>query len=66
MTGWDSVVFEPVTSRQSASRMSRMGLVIAPPPKAIPRPETELAWHSRAQWSMLLVPMAARISFWKR
>ena len=27
---------------------------------------TDEAWHSRVQWSTLLVPSAARISFWKR
>jgi hypothetical protein len=66
MTGCDSVVFEPVTSRQSASRISRIGFVIAPLPNAMPSPVTELLWHRRAQWSTLFVPSEARTSFWNR
>ncbi|KAF5039635.1 hypothetical protein DSECCO2_541830 [anaerobic digester metagenome] len=64
-TGWVSVVLEPVTRMTSALAMSSMGLVAAPLPKACIRPVTVGAWHSRAQWSTLLVPISLA-SFWKR
>ena len=41
-------------------------LVMAPEPKAAARPTTVELCQSRAQWSTLLVPMAARASFWIR
>ena len=62
--GWFSVVLEPVTRMTSASRKSSMGLVIAPEPNDSARPATVEEWHRRAQWSTLLVPIAARTNFW--
>ena len=66
MTGWFSVVLEPITKMQSAFRISPMELVIAPLPKAIARPATVELCQSLAQWSTLLVPRAARASFCRR
>jgi hypothetical protein len=39
-------------------------LVIAPEPKVVARPATEGACQVRAQLSMLLVPITARMNFW--
>ena len=39
---------------------------MAPLPSDWARPVTVEAWQSRAQWSTLLVPTAARMNFWKR
>ncbi len=65
MTGWFSVVFDPVTKITSAPRSSEMELVIAPEPNAFTRPATVGAWQRRAQWSTLLVLKHARTNFWK-
>ena len=48
---------------QSAWRISPIGFVMAPLPKAMPKPVTELEWQRRAQWSTLLVPIPARMNF---
>ena len=63
ITGCASVVFEPMTKMQPACLISSMELVIAPEPNALARPATVEAWHSRAQWSTLFVPTAARMNF---
>ena len=63
ITGWHSVVLEPMTRMTGVWRSSSMQLVMAPLPKALARPATVEAWHSRAQWSTLFVPKAARTSF---
>jgi hypothetical protein len=46
-----------------ASASSGMELVMAPEPKAAARPTTVELCQRRAQWSTLLVPMAARENF---
>ena len=63
ITGWHSVVLEPMTKMTGVRRSSSMLLVMAPLPKARARPATVEAWHRRAQWSTLLVPKPARTSF---
>ncbi len=65
-TGWVSLVFDPMTKRTSLSSISRSELVIAPDPKMVARLATVGACQSRAQWSTLFVPTAARRNFWKR
>ena len=60
-----SVVFEPITKMTSASSISSSEFVIAPAPKVAPKPATVLAWHNRAEWSMLLVPNTIRANFWR-
>jgi hypothetical protein len=40
MIGWASLVFEPMTKRKSASRISGMEFVIAPAPYVATRPAT--------------------------
>ena len=49
MTGWHSVVFEPMTKIASASPRSSIEFVIAPLPNARASPATVEAWQSRAQ-----------------
>ncbi len=66
MTGWASVVLEPVTNSRSASTMLAMASVIAPEPRVVARPATLLLCQRRAQWSTLCVPTTARASFWTR
>ena len=48
MMGWASVVFEPVTKRKSASRISSMEFVIAPAPNMVTSPATVGACHVAA------------------
>jgi hypothetical protein len=57
------VVLLPVTRMVSDLSTSAMGLVIAPLPKAMARPATVEECQSRAQWSMLFVPIAALMNF---
>ena len=45
---------------------SSIEFVIAPLPNAAARPATVELCQRRAQWSMLCVPMPARMSFWNR
>ena len=49
MTGWFSLVLEPITRMQSASSSSAMELVIAPEPKLAARPATVELCQRRAQ-----------------
>jgi hypothetical protein len=58
-------VFEPMTRKVEASPRSAIELVIAPLPKLVARPATVELCQSRAQWSTLFVPTAARMNFWK-
>ena len=66
MTGWVSAVLLPMTMKHSRCSISAMELLIALEPMASCRPETLPAWQSRAQWSMLLVPMIWRRNFCSR
>jgi len=59
-------VLEPMMKMTSMPSISRMEFVMAPEPKMAARPATVGECQSRAQWSTLLVPIAARMNFWKR
>ncbi len=50
----------------SALRMSPYVVDTAPEPIPSNSAATLEAWHSRVQWSTLLVRKPARSSFWKR
>ena len=63
ITGWVSVVFEPMLIMQAASAISPRELVMAPEPKVVARPATVGECQRRAQWSILLVPSTARANF---
>ena len=64
--GCCSMVLLPMTNIHSAPSTSGMELVMAPLPKALISPTTVEAWQSLAQWSILLVPIAALANFMKR
>ena len=55
-----------IPSFTSAFSASRKPAVTAPDPMVSIRAATELAWHSRVQWSTLLVPNPVRTSFCTR
>ena len=61
--GCCSFVFDPITKITLASVISSIELVMAPDPKAAPKPTTVDEWHKRAQWSILLVFKTARANF---
>lgn len=61
--GWFSVVLEPMMKMALLSANSGMEFVMAPEPKAAARPTTVELCQRRAQWSTLLVPMAALLNF---
>ena len=65
-TGWLAVVLLPVTIATSALAMSPYVVDTAPEPTPSNSAATLDAWHSRVQWSTLLLRKAVRISFWKR
>ncbi len=65
-TGWFSVGRAPMTMITSASSAAVKGAVTAPEPIPSINAATEEAWHSRVQWSTLLLPNPVRTSFWKR
>ena len=65
-TGWLWVVLEPTMKMASVSRASENGFDTEPPPIWSSSAATDEAWHSRVQWSTLLVPKTARMSFWNR
>ena len=65
-TGWLAVVLVPVRMATSALITSPKMLETAPEPMPSNSAATLEAWHSRVQWSTLLVSKPARISFWKR
>jgi hypothetical protein len=57
-TGCCSVVFEPMISMAAAwLATSSMEFDIAPEPYVVARPATVLECQSRAQWSILFVPI---------
>ena len=63
ITGWFSVVFDPIIRNASETGISRIEFVIAPEPSVAARPATVELCHNRAQWSTLLVPITARMNF---
>ena len=63
MTGWASVVFEPVTSKKSEPANSSIEFDIAPLPTMTARPATDGACQVREQLSILFVPIATRANF---
>ncbi len=65
-TGWLTIGFAPISSTTSASSTSITGFDTAPEPMPSSSAATEDAWHSRVQWSTLLVRKPVRTSFWKR
>ena len=65
-TGWFTVGLAPMTMMTSASSAAMNGAVTAPEFTPSISAATELAWHSRVQWSTLLVPKPVRTSFWNR
>ena len=65
-TGWFSVGLAPMTMMTSASSAAVNGAVTAPEPIPSIKAATEEAWHSRVQWSTLLLPKPVRTSFWNR
>ena len=65
-TGWLTVGLAPITSTTSACVTSRTGLLTAPEPRPSSSAATLEAWHSRVQWSTLLLPKPSRTSFWNR
>src|SRR5919198_2237300 len=65
-TGWLDVGLEPVRITTSAFATSPYVVDTAPEPTPSNSAATDDAWHSRVQWSTLLVWNPARMSFWKR
>ena len=65
-TGWFTVGLEPISSTTSALVTSITGFDTAPDPMPSSRATTDDAWHSRVQWSTLLLPNPVRTSFWNR
>ena len=65
-TGWFTVGLAPITTITSASSTAMNGVDTAPEPMPSSSAATEDAWHSRVQWSTLLVPKPVRTSFWNR
>ncbi len=59
------MVLLPIAKIQPELSSSPMVLVIAPLPKEVARPATVGLCQRRAQWSMLFVPITARVNFWK-
>ena len=58
MTGWLLGVLEPKKMIRSAPIQSRYEQVVAPWPSVFFIAEVEAAWHSRAELSTWLVPIA--------
>ena len=65
-TGCDSAMFDPMTSTQSLFAMSRGGLVAAPNPNEVPRPDTVELCQSRAWFSVPSTPSPPVKSFFAR
>jgi hypothetical protein len=60
-TGCCSVVFDPMINiAADCSATSFIELDMAPEPNDVARPATVLLCQSRAQWSMLFVPITCR------
>jgi hypothetical protein len=64
-TGWFDEVLVPTRRATSLSVMPAKVLVTAPEPMVSRSAATDEAWQRRVQWSTLLVPKTARMSFWK-
>src|SRR5688500_13900370 len=65
-TGRLEVGLAPIRKITSAFSTSFTWLDTAPEPMPSSSATTDEAWHSRVQWSTLLVPKPVRTSFWKR
>ena len=65
-TGWLTVGLAPISTTTSARITSITGLLTAPEPMPSSSATTDEAWHSRVQWSTLLLPKPVRTSFWNR
>ena len=65
-TGWFDVGLDPITTINSACSTSLTGLLTAPEPTPSNNAATLDAWHSRVQWSTLLLPKPVRTSFWNK
>jgi hypothetical protein len=65
-TGWLAVELLPVTMATSALITSPKVVETAPEPMPSNSAATLEAWHSRVQWSTLLVWKPVLISFWNR
>ena len=65
-TGWLTLGLAPITITTSAWVTSITGLDTAPEPIPSNSATTLEAWHSRVQWSTLLLPKPVRTSFWNR
>ena len=65
-TGWFAVELLPVTIATPEFLMSPKVVETAPDPIPSNNAATLDAWHSRVQWSTLLVWKPVRMSFWKR
>ena len=65
-TGWLTLGFAPISSTTSAWVTSITGFDTAPEPMPSSSATTDEAWHSRVQWSTLLLPKPVRTSFWNR
>ena len=65
-TGWFSVGLAPITTMTSEFFTSLKVADTAAEPTPSSSAATDEAWHSRVQWSTLLVPKPARTSFWNR
>ena len=65
-TGWFTVGLAPISITTSAFVTSITGLLTAPEPMPSSSATTDDAWHSRVQWSTLLLPKPVRTSFWNR
>ena len=65
-TGWFSVGLAPITMMRSEFLHSLKVAVTAAEPTPSSSAATDEAWHSRVQWSTLLVPKPVRTSFWNR
>src|ERR1700733_8359259 len=65
-TGWLAGGLDPVTIATSALITSPWVVETAPEPIPSNSAATLEAWHSRVQWSTLLVWNPVLMSFWKR
>ena len=65
-TGWFCSGLAPMTMMQSLSLAAVKGAVTAPEPMPSINAATDEAWHSRVQWSTLLVPNPVRTNFWNK
>ena len=59
-------MFDPIMRNDSLRGISLIEFVIAPDPSVAARPATVALCQSRAQWSILFVPMTDLINFCMR